>query len=63
MSLKYNREQAARIRKKRIKYRVSGHPKYIETPKPCSCMMCGNKRKWEGDTIQELKEKERVKNE
>jgi hypothetical protein len=27
----------------------------LNTPKPCSCMMCRNKRSYEGKTLQELR--------
>lgn len=27
--------------------------KIVDTPKPCSCPMCGNIRRYEGDTRQE----------
>ena len=36
---------------------LSGEPKRlaqaVDTPKPCSCMMCGNARKHAGPTMQE----------
>ena len=27
----------------------------VNTPKPCSCAMCGNTRWWAGETMQEAK--------
>jgi len=30
----------------------------VDTPKPCSCLMCGNRRKHSGDTMQERKIKD-----
>ena len=31
--------------------------RFKEQPKQCSCWMCGNQRRMEGDTIQERREK------
>lgn len=27
----------------------------VDTPKPCSCLLCGNRRKYIGPTLQELR--------
>jgi hypothetical protein len=35
--------------------------KRVTTPAPCSCWMCGNKRRHEGLTIQELRDIERMR--
>jgi hypothetical protein len=35
--------------------------KRVTTPVPCSCWMCGNKRRHEGLTIQELRDIERMR--
>lgn len=44
------RHESSRIKKNRKDY-VSAK---AETPKPCSCFMCGNPRKWFGEkTVQE----------
>lgn len=32
--------------------------KAVNTPKPCSCMMCGNERRHSGDTMQERRIKD-----
>lgn len=29
--------------------------RHAVTPHPCSCLMCGNRRRWAGPTRQELK--------
>jgi hypothetical protein len=29
------------------------HPSLIDTPHPCSCIGCGNQRRYEGPTLQE----------
>ena len=29
--------------------------KVVKTPKPCSCLVCGNERKYSGKTMQERK--------
>ena len=47
------RHEAERLKAKRSKYRGTGAV-MAETPKPCSCYMCGNPRKWfDKRTIQE----------
>lgn len=44
------RHESSRIKKNRKDYASSR----VETPKPCSCFMCGNPRKWFGEkTVQE----------
>lgn len=62
--LSRNRHHTERIRHKRKRYFVTGfreerdtrffRVRFIECPKPCSCWMCGNPRKWNNDeTLQE----------
>ena len=51
---------AKRLKKKRRNYRTAfyegGLVKVVNTPKPCSCFMCGNPRRYYGEkTIQEQK--------
>lgn len=49
------RHQAERLKAKRLKYSSVGFV-MAETPKPCSCYMCGNPRKWfKKQTMQEQK--------
>jgi len=49
------RHEAARLKEKRSKYNGTGAV-MAETPKSCSCYMCGNPRKWfQEQTIQEQK--------
>jgi len=49
------RHEAARLKAKRSKYSGTGAV-MAETPKSCSCYMCGNPRKWfQERTIQEQK--------
>jgi len=61
------RHHKIRLNKKRINYYTRGfyeknrvdveHQtlKFVDTPKPCSCWMCGNPRKhWKEETRQEL---------
>jgi hypothetical protein len=53
------RHHMIRLKKKYSKY-YGGYAKterqigrLYQTPTPCSCLMCGNRRKWEGITRQE----------
>lgn len=49
------RHEATRIKAKRAKYNGKSAV-MAETPKSCSCYMCGNPRKWfDKQTIQEQK--------
>ena len=59
--LAYRRYQRERIKAKRRRIQVGiiGWPEemliyLIDTPKPCSCLLCGNLRQYEGPTRQEL---------
>lgn len=54
------RSHRERLKKKRLNYDVCVNKDYvnrlIDTPKPCSCYMCGNPRKFFNEkTRQELK--------
>jgi len=54
------RHHAKRLKKKRRDYRTAFNErnlvKVVNTPKPCSCFMCGNPRRYYGEkTIQEQK--------
>ena len=55
----YHRAQEQRLRKLRRMWwgrTLTGHDlgKVVDTPKPCSCWMCGNPRRYFGErTIQE----------
>lgn len=62
MSIADRRRQAARLRAKRQFHwgrDLRGEPKHlakaVNTPKPCSCAACGNKRRICGATMQERK--------
>lgn len=64
--IEFRRSQYARIKAKRVRHNYWGYGTWrdnewniralgmcIDTPKVCSCYMCGNARKLEGDTLQE----------
>jgi hypothetical protein len=66
----WRRHHRKRLLKKREKYWTTGWNSYfygnepperkrvsrvVDTPKPCSCPACGNQRKHEGYTMQELR--------
>ena len=63
MARALNRHHTQRMKKRRATcLTVCGrndNPRVVgmvtNTPKPCSCWMCGNKRKSEGPTLQELR--------
>jgi hypothetical protein len=53
------RHETERVRARRAGYRSFGLSA-PETPKNCSCFMCGNPRKWFGEpTVQEKKMSQR----
>jgi len=60
MSILERRNHTKRLKKNR-RYNwgrdLSKEPKYLsmvtKTPKACSCLFCGNKRKYSGKTMQE----------
>jgi len=56
----YRRAQIERLKKARAHYwggNASATPRLlgmvVSTPCPCSCPMCGHRRKWDGPTVQE----------
>jgi len=52
----FRRAQADRVKAKRQKYyTLQSKPYLFENPCVCSCELCGNRRKHEGETIQERK--------
>ena len=51
-----NRQEGIKRAKKVIKANSNWRHSFntlIKTRVPCSCMMCGNRRKWDGETRQE----------
>ena len=50
----WRRAQADRIRRRRLEYWSGQIGHHWETPRPCSCPMCGNPRRHFGElTVQE----------
>jgi len=67
----YRLQQASRIARKIFNHPTYWAAKYIDpqerehalgilrkTRKPCSCWMCGNRRQYDGITIQEMRRRE-----